>query len=427
MPDLRSAVRAIGAGPLAEPQFRLLFAGQAISAFGDRVVPVALAFAVLDLTGSAADLGLVLAAQTVAFVAFVLVGGVWADRLPRHRVMLASDVVRGAAEASIAALLLTGSARLWHLVALQAVYGAANAFFQPASTGLVPQTVSPPRLQQANALLRLSVSGTAIVGPAVSGVLVTTVGAGWALALDAATFGVSAWSLLLLRPRGRVAAASQAFLADLAAGWREVVARRWLWVSVLNFTFFQTIALASFFVLGPFVAKESLGGAKAWAAILTAAGAGSLAGGLVALRFRPRRLLRAAFALMLLWVPQLAFLALELPTPAIAAAALLGAFGLTQASVLWATALQQHVAPESLSRVSAYDWLGSVAFMPVGYALVGPLADRIGTATMLWLAAGWVAVSCGSTLAVGAVRRLGRVDGDDAVTLGEPPTQVVNA
>ena len=163
-------------GPLAEPQFRLLYAGQAVSLLGDALVPVALAFAVLDLTGSATDLGLVLAAQILPLALFLLAGGVWADRLPRQLVMLASDLVRCAVQAVLAALLLSGRAQLWELIVTAAIYGVAEAFFRPASTGLIPATVSPGRLQQANALLGMTTNGAWILGPALAGILVVPVG-----------------------------------------------------------------------------------------------------------------------------------------------------------------------------------------------------------------------------------------------------------
>jgi MFS family permease len=175
---------------------RLLFAGRAVSSFGDRLVPVALTFAVLRLTGSLSDLGIVLAAQTVPLVLFVLIGGVWADRLPHERVMLASDLVRFAVQGANAALILGETARVWQLAVLQAVYGMAAGCFTPAANGLAPQLVAAEDLQQANATLGLGENATSILGPAIAGVLVVGVGAGWGLAVDAATFILSAAAFL---------------------------------------------------------------------------------------------------------------------------------------------------------------------------------------------------------------------------------------
>ena len=205
-------------GPLARREFRLLFLARGISFFGSAIAPVAIAFAVLDLTGSASDLGLVLAARVVPQIVFLLVGGVWADRLPRHLVMVASDLLTGGAQAATAALLLTGSAEIWHLIVLQAVGGTAFAFFFPASTGLVPQTVEAPLLQQANAILRMALNAGSIGGAALGGLLVAAVGSGWALAIDAGTFFVSAGFLGVMRVKRAERLQTPRFLSELAPG-----------------------------------------------------------------------------------------------------------------------------------------------------------------------------------------------------------------
>ena len=231
-----------------------------VSDFGDRFGTIGLAFAVLAIERSAAALAYVLAARTIASIALFLVAGVWADRLPRQRVMLVSDVGRGIATAAMAVLLLTDRAEIWHLVVLAAVYGAAEAFFGPASQGLVPQTVSPARLQQANGLMSLSRNVTAVAGPAAAGVVIALSSPGWALVVDAATFGVSAAFLLLMRV-SFTKPAKQTFLTDLREAGASSRARTWVWVCVCHFALFQFAALAPFFVLGPLIAEEELGGA----------------------------------------------------------------------------------------------------------------------------------------------------------------------
>src|SRR5213595_1695888 len=268
-------------GALRERRFRLLWLGQATSTFGDGLVPVALAFAVIQtLDGSPTDLGIVLAAQTLPLVVFVLAGGVWADRLPRQMVMLVSDVIRCAVQAMMAVLLLSGRAELWELIFLVAIYGTAQAFFQPAATGLVPATISSERLQQANALLGLSRSLAFVVGPAVAGVIAATTNPGSVFVVDAATFAVSAASLAFLRlPRSRREGERHSFIADLKGGWHELISHTWLWVIV---------AWAATY-LGPVVAKQSLGGAAAWGLIAAGWGAGTVAGGLISLRWKPLR------------------------------------------------------------------------------------------------------------------------------------------
>ena len=401
-----SWIRMLGA--LGEPRFRLLWFGQTVSAFGDRLVPVALVFGVLEATGSATDVGLVLAAGIVPRVAFVLAGGVWADRLPRQLVMLGADVVRGTTQALLAVLLLSDTAGLWSLVLLSAVYGAANAFFRPASTALVPHTVSDERLQQANALMGLSRSGVGILGPAVAGVLVATVGAGWVFVLDAATFAVSVLTLALLRvPAPRPRGAHGTFLLELREGWRELVARQWLWTSILYFTV-SNVALGPLFVLGPVVAAESLGGASAWGVISTGSAIGFVLGGVVALRVRPSRPLVTVFLLMAVTAAQPAALALREPALAIAAVSVVATAAVAMTNAVWATTLQERIPANALARVSAYDWLGSLVFLPIGYAIAGPLAAVSSVEAVLWIAAAVTLGSSVAIVAVPAVRRLER-------------------
>ena len=393
-------------GPLRNGQFRLLFAGRAISSLGDRLVPVALAFAVLDLTGSPTDLGIVFAAQTLPLVAFVLLGGVWADRLPRQFVMLASDGVRALAQGLSAALLLSGSAHIWELAALQAVYGAAEAFFGPASVAVVPQTVSEAELQPANALLGLTGNLADVLGPALAGVIVATSGPGWGLAADAATFVASGVFLALMRPRAlAAAAATEGTLAQLRAGWRAFRSRTWLWVTVVFFTLFLAFVYSPLQVLGPQVAKVSLGGPGAWAAISATLGVGAVAGGLIGLRWRPRRPLLASFVLFLLAGPALiVLLAARAPLAAILAAALIDGSSGTLFNVFWFTALQREVPASEQSRVSSWDYLGSLALQPVGLALAGPIAAAIGVSTTLYGAAALFVLLLAAVLAVPAVR-----------------------
>ena len=401
-------------GPLRRPAFRLLFLGQSVSALGDRVVPVALAFAVLDLTGSVADLGIVLAAAAVPLVVFVLIGGVWADRLPRQQVMLASDLVRGGAQAASAALLLSGHATILVLALLQALYGTAGAFFEPAANALRPQTVAPEQLQQANALMGLTINLADVLGPALAGLLVATAGPGWGLALDAATFAVSAGFLALLRtaPVARVREAPAGMWRELRAGWSAFRARTWLWVSTLFFTLFMALAFSPMQVLGPQIARLYLGGPGAWAAISSALGVGSVAGGLIALRHTPRHPLRATFLATLLSTPLLlASLAAHAPLWLILGAALFEGSLMSLFNVYWFTVQQRAIPAAELSRVSSWDVLGTLALRPAGLALVGPLALAWGFSSTLYAAAGAAALLTLAVLAVPSVRNLG-ADGE---------------
>jgi MFS family permease len=221
------------------------------------MAPVALAFAVLHLTGSASALGLVLAARMVPNVLFLALGGVIADRLPRSTVLVGSNVIAGTAQAVAAVLLLSGEAEVWHLVILEA-NGAAFALFYPADAALVPLTVPKGRLNEANALLRLGPSATLILGATVAGVVVAVLGPGWAIAADAATFAVAAALMASIRSIEAAAAGARGFLADLRDGWSEFIAHRWLWSIVAQFSVMVLGFLGAFLVLGPVVADQDL-------------------------------------------------------------------------------------------------------------------------------------------------------------------------
>lgn len=377
-------------GPLVERPFRLLWIGQTASAAGDALIPVTIAFAVLQVGGSAGDLGIVFAAFTLAHVVLVLAGGVWADRLPRQLVMVVCDAVRAVAEVILALLLLSGAAQVWHLAVGAAVIGAASAFFLPASSGLVPQTVSPGRLQQANALMGLSRNATGIFGPPVSGLLIAlAAGTGVVFLVDAATFAVSAISLLMLRlaPTEAKTEEPQHFFAELAAGWREVASRPWMVAAICTFAV-TNMAAAPFIILGPVVAQDHLGGAAAWGLILTGGGIGGLIGGVLALRVRPKRPLLVGFAISgATSLPALALIG-PLPVLLIAASSMASLTAIQLSNTWWFTMLQQHVPEHARSRVSSYDWLVSLVFQPLGFLLAGPLAGAIGlTATLLGAAA----------------------------------------
>ena len=399
-------------GPLARREFRLLFLARGISFFGSAMAPVAIAFAVLDLTGSASDLGLVLAARVLPQILFLLVGGVWADRLPRQLVMLASDLLTGSAQVACAFLLLTDRAEIWHLIVLQAIGGSAFAFFFPASTGLVPQTVEAPLLQQANAILRLALNTGAIAGAALGGLLVAAVGSGWALAFDAATFFASAAFLARMRLTRGQRLETPNFLRELREGWHEFSSRTWLWVIVLGFSVLNAVETGAFNVLGPVVAKEELGGASAYGAIFAAEAIGLVVGGALMLRYRPSRPLFVGCAAMFLMPPVLVLLALGAPLPLILAAALAMGLGIEIFSVMWETALQQHVPEHALSRVSSYDVLGSIVVIPLGQLAAGPIAEAIGVDEALYGAAAIVTVSTIAMVLTPDVRRLRRVEHD---------------
>lgn len=394
-------------GPLAEREYRLLFAGRTVSTIGNAIAPIGLAFAVLSLTGSRADLGYVLAARSLPQIVFLLAGGVWADRLPRHQVMVVSSVVSGASQTTVGVLLLTGNARLWELAALGAVNGTSSAFFFPANTGVVPQTVPASLLQQANALLRLSRNATNIGGAAIGGALVAATSPGTAIVLDGASFALGAVFIGAMRLPSGLRMQGSHFLGDLHEGWREFTSRTWLWAIVVQFSVVNAAEVGAINVIGPTIAKAHLGGAGAWGIVLAAQAAGLVLSGLFMMRFRPRRiLLVATFAIFPMALFPLS-LAHPLPLAGVIAAAFIAGFFVEIFGVLWDVAMQNEIPTDRLSRVSSYDALGSWGFIPLGLAAAGPLADAFGTRDTLFGAAVLVVVPTALVLLSRDVRTLG--------------------
>jgi MFS family permease len=402
---------------LSERPFRMLWLGQTGSAIGDALVGVALAFAVLEVGGTAADLGIVFAAFSVPRVVLTLAGGVWSDRLPRQQLMVACDLVRAGAQAVVSTLLITGNGQTWHLVALAAVMGSAAAFFVPATVGLMPQVVSRARLQQANALVSISQSAAHIFGPLAAGLLVATVGPGWAFAVDGASFLVSAGFLLAMRIPASVVTERRPFVAELADGWQEVTSRRWVVASIATFAL-SNASLAAFQVLGPVVAARALGGATAWGVILAGGAVGGLIGGAIGLRWKPRRPLVPAFAVMALATIQLLFLVPPFPVAVVAVGAMVAFAGIVMSNAFWDTMLQQHIPQAALGRVSSYDWMASLLLQPIAFAAVGPMSEAIGIGQTLLLAAGLGIAANTAVLLVPSVRGLTRREGSP----GEPVT-----
>ena len=393
---------------MRDPSFARVFAARLISAFGTAMTPVALPFAVLeDLGGSPRDVGLVVAAGATAQILFQIFAGALADRGSRKRQMVGADLAAALAQGTLAALLLAGGASLPALVGLQALIGVAFALHFPAAVGLVPLVVERERLQPANALLSIAHSTALGLGAAAGGLLAASFGAGVALAVDAGTFAVSALLVAGVRARPQTRGAAAASLhAELRAGWREFTAHRWLWAIVLQFTVMTTGWFGTFAVVGPVVALRSLGGPGAWGAIAAAYGFGLVTGGLVMLRVHfPRPMLAATLAC---FAGALLPLLLLGPSPVvwIAAAAFAAGLGHEVFSVLWNTALHTRVAPEALSRVSAYDVVGSIALVPVGEVLAGLSVEAFGAAATLQGAVAAIVLPTAAVLLVPEVRHL---------------------
>lgn len=403
-----------GVGLLREREFRLLFLGRTLSAVGDAIVPVAVTFAVLEI-GDASDLGLVLGSVFAGRVAFLLVGGVWADRLPRQLVMIAADALRAAVQILIAVAFFTDSIAVWHLAVGGTLFGIASAFFNPASTGLIPQIVSRDQLQEANALLGLSRSLISVAGPAIGGLVVTTLGFGIVFAVDAATFIASLLCLVAMRlPRGVEKLARQTMWADMLDGLRVVRERQWM-VVTLSTDFFFNVALAAYFVLGPVVVEDQLGGADAWGLVLAGSSLGGLLAGFLVLRFKPRRPLLLAYFVGFATPLELLILTPPLPLAAVIAGSALMFGAIVILNTLYATMQQQHVPPEALSRVDSFGWFTSLVGLPLAMVAVGPLSTAIGTPETLILAAVIAATANLTALSFRAVRDLPNLaHGNDA-------------
>jgi Major Facilitator Superfamily len=368
------------------------------------MAPVGVAFAVLDTGGNASDLGLVLTASVIATIAFLLVGGVVADRFSRRGVMLGSDTLRCAAQGAFAVLVLMGHPPLWALIGLSAVGGAGTGLFSPALTALTTEVVRADDLHDANVLLGMAKNIGIIAGPAIAGALIAVTSAGVVVAIDAATYAVSVISLALLHfeisPRG----VARSKLDDLRDGWGAWTARPWIWITDIKFALFNAVVYAPLLVLGPAVARARLGGATPWGLILTAQGAGAVVAGLALIGRRPSRPLVVITIAQAAWALPLAGLALLLPVPVIAVGAFAAGIGSATFFAIWTTTLQRNVPPRLLARVSSYDYLSSFAFAPIGLAVVGPIASALGSSTLLWIGASWQILSTIVVLALPQIR-----------------------
>jgi MFS family permease len=369
---------------LAQRDFRLLFLGQSASAIGDQVVIVALALFITRSTGSATDLGIVLAAGSLPMMALLLFGGVWADRLPRHRIMIVCDLVRAALHTMLAVLILTGSVQIWQMAVLEALFGAARAFFQPAYTGLIPQTVPEDQIQEARALTSTSESLAVMIGPALATALVLGAGAGEAFLFDAATFLLSAALLLGVHPRPRGDTyQTESVLHELVAGWREVASRPWVWATIGAFAGVVLCVYAPWYTLLPGIARDLYGGTGVFGAVESISGAGAVLAGLVAVVWRPAKPLLVGLLLIELWPATSIAAALAAPLALVLALSFAAGFGFGLLLIFWEVALAEHIPPSALSRVSAYDWMGSMALMPLGFLIAGPLAASFGAREVL--------------------------------------------
>jgi predicted MFS family arabinose efflux permease len=366
---------------------------------------VALAFAVLSISRSLALLSLVMAARMVPLMALMLVGGVFADRMRRQRLIFACDSVNGIVQLISAALLISGHAQIWQLVVLQAVGGTASAFVAPAFSALVPQVSPPEQRHRANALLGLGRDGARIGGAALGGLIVAAVGPGWGIACDGLSFLIGAALIGQLRLPA-VELPKRSFLADLAEGWNDFRSRSWLVVLVVQFAFVNAFGMTALLVLGPVEAKRALGGAATWGAVLAAESAGLVVGGVLAMRFKPARPLLWMALSGLGLVPALVLLALEAPVWTVAAATFVSGVTATATIAGFMTVLQQEVPLERLSRVNAYTELCAIGPVPAGMIIVGLLGSLLGLSAVFAAAAVVIVVATVAALSIPDILRL---------------------
>lgn len=392
---------------LREPRFRRLWAARTISILGSAFTPVALAFGVLELPGAGArELALVVTCASVAMIATILAGGVLGDRFPRTRMLMIAETIAGVSAAGVAFLFISGHATPGSIAVLAVLAGGSEGLLFPVLSGLVPETVSEDRLQPANALLKFSQTSAQIGGSALAGILVAGVGAGWAMAIDALSFFVAVFVVAGI-PAVHREPSGDGMLHELREGWRAFISFRWIWATTLAATIWIGGFHASFAILGPVVAKSSLGGAPGWALVLASFSVGGVAGTFIATRVRPRR---PMVVVTLLFQPGTVFVAMlslpaSLPWVVVSAVALGVSFSVI--GVLWDTLLQTHIPRDMLSRVASYDALGSLAAVPVATAVVGSVVATLGVRVTLEIAAVVMFVSGLEPLLVRDVWRIG--------------------
>ncbi|MEV0280088.1 MFS transporter [Streptomyces sp. NPDC050610] len=409
MTDPSAADRSARRPAWAGRNYSLLTAAAVVSGLGNSGALIAAAFAVLQTGGDGTDVGLVAAARTVPLVLFLLIGGAIADRLPRHRVMVAANTLNCLSQAAFAVLVLAGEPRLWQMALLAALGGTGQAFFAPAAEGMLMSTVTVGQAARAFAFFRMGTNGAQIGGAALGGALVAAFGAGWVLAVDAAAFAV-AGSLRAFLDVSHIPARAPGggLLSDLREGWREITGRPWLWTIVMQFAVVNAVVGAAESVYGPLVARDELGGARPWGLALAAFGAGTIGGGLLMTRWRPRRLLLAGVLCVFPLALPSAALAIPVSVPALISVMFVVGVTLEVFGVSWMTALHQEIPEDKLSRVSAYDWFGSVAMLPVATALAGPVEELVGRSAALWGCSALIALLTAGVLTVPGVRGLVR-------------------
>jgi len=391
---------------LAHRDFRLLLADRLLAPGAFAFSMVGVSFAVLDATGSTADLSYVLAAQILPSLVFALAGGVFADRFAPQRVIVAANLMIAAGEGGFGLLVLTGQPRLWQMIGLETLTGAGMAVFYPASQALLPRLVPASLLQEASAVSRLAMNAAQMAGAGIAGVFVAATGPGWALASCGIGMLGTVPLLLAIRAPGAVRTQAHSLIRELRDGWSAFRARRWLWATTCQYSVVLAAWYGSFDVLGPVVARRDLGGPAAWGLITAANAVGLIVGGLVALRFTVRRPI--LFVVLIGGVCAISPLSLAalLPLPVICVTA--AGLGITMEIMMvqWTVTMARKVPADLLARVSAYDVLGSVGAMPLGALAAGPIAAAAGVSATQYGAAVLIVVASALALVPREVRQL---------------------
>lgn len=363
---------------LKRRDFARLFSAYFISYFGAAMAPIAMAFGVLELTGSTKDSAVVIAAPIIAQIFVLLLGGTLADRTSRQKLMVFADLLALTSQMTIAILFLTEQASVLTLSIFMLISGSAYALHKPATTGFIPQIVSRQDLQAANAFLGLSKNSAIMLGAATAGVLVATLGAGYTLLIDALTFGVSGLLILTLKPKTQKAVEKVSLIQDLQLGWKEFTSHTWLWSIIIQFAIMVAALQGIFALVGPAIARDQMGGAIDWGLIMAFDGLGCLAGGALALVINVKRPMLFATCCAFFFVLLPLVLAGPLQLWIVCIAAFFSGTAGQLYGVFWYTTLHKQIPANMLSRVSAYDHMGSIALAPLGILAAGFLYEEIG-------------------------------------------------
>ncbi|MEO8750432.1 MAG: MFS transporter [Allobranchiibius sp.] len=390
--------------PLRSHDFRWFFIARAVSVLGSSMTPVALAFAVLQMTGRAADLSYVLTASMVPMISLTIFGGGIADRFRRDALLRWTSLLSGVSQAGVAFCVITDQP-IRYLVALAFINGATQAFAGPAMSGIIPQLVAREGLQKANSQLASARNAARVLGPTAAGMLVATVGGGIAILIDAASFLIAAWCMLFVALPDRPAAPARGLAHELREGWTYFRSTSWIWSVTAAFTVVNAVQTGVWQILGPVIATHTFG-ADGWGAVLSVRAVGLLVMSVVMLRWTVRRPLVFGLMLQALGALPLLLLGLGVGVAVLAVGALLAGLGTSFMGVTWDTARHTHIPPQMMSRVSSYDDFGSYAAIPVGQLAVIPLAAIFGAEHVAIYGAALFASAVLLPLSVPGVRNL---------------------